>query len=293
MNRTDIVIGYDGSAPSRTALRWAAVEAHRRAAPLRILLAYEWTWLGGRFTAGGELEEAVTGQLAEMEAEAVGEAAVVAPGLTITTAAVEGGAARVLVEASETAALVVVGNRGRGGFASLLAGSVSQQVATHACCPVVVVRGRADRVDGPVVSGVDGSVSAEHALGAAFEEAAARNASMLAIRVHPSPVHAWGVGVPLAVYDDTEIRAAAGRDLDAAVARWQEKYPGVPVQARLVDGHPVDVLVDASREAQLAVVGTRGHGGFGGSLLGSVGLALVHHGECPVLIARSTVEGPR
>jgi Zinc-binding dehydrogenase len=54
---------------------------------------------------------------------------------------------------------------------------------------------------------------------------------VLAIRVHPSPVQAWGVGVPLAVYDDTEIRATAGRDLDAAVAGWQEKYPGVPAQA--------------------------------------------------------------
>jgi nucleotide-binding universal stress UspA family protein len=260
---------------------------------LRVLLAYEWSWLGGRYAAIGELEEAVTEQIADLEAEAVGEVVAVAPGITVTTAAVDGGAAHVLIEASGTAALLVVGNRGRGGFASLLAGSVSQQVSTHALCPVVVVRGRGDRATGPIVVGVDGSASAEHALGLAFEQAAARNRGVVAIRAFPSPVHAWGVGVPLAVYDDTELRAAGRRAVEDSVAGWHEKYPRVPAEARLADGHPIDVLVDASHDAQLVVVGTRGHGGFGGTLLGSVGLALVHHADCPVLVARSTVEGPR
>lgn len=287
MERTDVIVGIDGSAPSRAALRWAAAEAHRRDAPLRVLIAYEWAWLGARFAASGELDEAAREQIAEVQAEAVAEAAAVAPGLTVTGAAVHGGAARTLLDAADSAALVVVGNRGRGGFASLLLGSVSQQVATHASGPVVVVRGRGDTASGPVVVGVDGSASAEYALGVAFEEAAMRDAGLVAIRAHPLPVRSWGVGVPLAVHDAEQVKATERKALEESVAGWRERYPQVQAETLLADGNPVHVLVDVSRNAQLVVVGTRGHGGFGGTLLGSVGLELLHHADCPVLIART------
>ncbi|GAA3950437.1 universal stress protein [Actinoplanes auranticolor] len=70
----------------------------------------------------------------------------------------------------------MLGSRGRGGFGGLLLGSVSRRVATHAPCPVVVVRGRGNVVDGPVAVGVDDSPAADTVLATAFEAAAGRNA---------------------------------------------------------------------------------------------------------------------
>ena len=70
------------------------------------------------------------------------------------------------------------------------------------------------------------------------------------------------------------------------VAAWREKYPNVPVKIVVVRGTAADVLIGVSKSAQLVVVGTRGHGGFAGLLLGSVGQQLMHHSESPVLIVR-------
>jgi len=76
-------------------------------------------------------------------------------------------------------------------------------------------------------------------------------------------------------------------DLFDDIAPWREKYPDVSVRTVAVDGHTADVLIGLSSSSQLVVVGTRGHGGFAGLLLGSVGLQLLHHADCPVLVARA------
>ena len=139
-----IVVGIDGSPESVQALRWALAEAKLRGAELRVVH----TWTYPYIAAGPGLDpgldadmidnaerlatELVTRQLDELGDETLG--------VDIERAIVEGGPAPALLEAAEGADLLVVGSRGRGGFTGLLLGSVSQQCAHHAPCPVVIVR---------------------------------------------------------------------------------------------------------------------------------------------------------
>jgi nucleotide-binding universal stress UspA family protein len=284
MRHPDIVVGTDGSEQSRTAVRWAAAEARLRAAPLKILTAYSWNGPPEVFGSMGDLPDVIAQQFEQLAADAVAEARAVEPGFEVSGAAVVGDPASVLLDAGRTAAMLVVGNRGRGGFASLLLGSVSQQVATHAAGPVVVVRGLAHTASGPVVVGVDGSASAQRALALGFEEAQRRGSGLFAVRSYPVPMPPYGMDLPPLPYDQDAAWRDATRDLDATLTPWRDKYPTVPVQTLTEPGSPAKNLVDVSRDAALLIVGSRGHGALVGSLLGSVGQQLLHHAGCPVMI---------
>jgi nucleotide-binding universal stress UspA family protein len=292
MNATGIVVGVDGSASSRTALRWAAAQAKRTNVPLRVLLAYHWR-MPGVFATSAELEQAAKDQAELVVEEAVAEARAAAPEVPVTGAAVLGNPAPVLLRAAEEAGLLVVGTRGHGGFTGLLLGSVSQQVATHAPGPVVVVRGRADAGGGPVVAGVDGSPGDDTVLAAAFEEASARGSALSAVRAFFSPAPPWTIGLPPLPYDAAAVKRFLNSEVEQSLAPWSAKYPHVPTEGLAVSGDPTNILVGLSHVAQLVVVGTRGHGGFTGLLLGSVGLHLLHHADCPVLIVRTSPNPPQ
>ena len=137
-----IVVGIDGSQGARRALEWAVGEATLRDAHLVVIHA----WLepaavavGSVITAGGVEPEVfedtawrtVTDLLAGVDTNGLPQG--------LETHVVSGAPARALLEAAEGADLVVVGSRGLGGFTGLLLGSVSQQVAHHATCPVVII----------------------------------------------------------------------------------------------------------------------------------------------------------
>jgi len=284
MRRTDIVVGTDGSEQSRTAVRWAAAEARLHAASLKILAAYAWSGPPEAFGGVGDRPDVVAQRFDEMAAAAAAEARALEPGIEVTGAAVIGDPASALLQAGRTATMLVVGNRGRGGFASLLLGSVSQQVATHATGPVVVVRGRTDRRSGPIVVGVDGSASAEHTLALGFDEAQLRGRGLLAVHSCPMPMPAYGMDMPALPYDPDTVWRDAARNLDAILTPWRDKYPAVPVKTLTQPGNAANALVEVSRDAALLIAGSRGHGELAGSLFGSVGLHLLHHAECPVLI---------
>jgi nucleotide-binding universal stress UspA family protein len=285
MGRTKIVVGVDGSDPSRAALRYAAAEAHRRGGALRVLTAYDINWAAGRFGGIAELEQVVRNRYRDLVAKAVADAQSIHPDLPVTGDALLGDPARILLDAADTATLLVVGHRGHGGFASLLLGSVSQRVATHAKCPVVVVRGTVDPAAGPVIVGVDDTPAANHALAAAFEEAAQRGCPLVAVRAYPTPLPIWTVGVPPLAYDTEAVKRETARDLESTLVGWREKYPTVPVETLVDPGSAARALVDVSGKAGLVVVGSRGHIAVVGALVGSVGLQLLHHAHCPVLIA--------
>ncbi|RSM49355.1 hypothetical protein DMB66_45145 [Actinoplanes sp. ATCC 53533] len=142
MRAKEILVGTDGMAASQAAVRWAAREAQRRGLPLRIVHAFDWQWEAARYDAGAEYID-VARQLADaVVAAARDQARAVAPSLRVELDTIIGNPAPMLLAAAEEedTELLVVGSRGRGGFASLLLGSVSRRVAAHAPCPVVVVR---------------------------------------------------------------------------------------------------------------------------------------------------------
>jgi nucleotide-binding universal stress UspA family protein len=140
-----IVVGVDGSAGARAALEFAAREAALRQARLRIVCAWE---IPPAVYAGGFAptldQPTLDGFRAGAETivnEAVAAAKELQPTIGCEGKAVQGQPAEVLLQEARDADLIVVSNRGHGGFASLLLGSVSHQVVQHAPCPVTVVRG--------------------------------------------------------------------------------------------------------------------------------------------------------
>ena len=292
MTIRDIVVGLDGSTESDAALRWAAHEAQRHGARLTVLHAHDPV----QHAYDTPLEEVYERGLVHIAKvivdSAVTEVRSLEPTVWVHGETTSTAAAAALIRASGTGAMVVVGSRGRGGFTGLLLGSVSQHVATHAPGPVVVVRARPWQADGPVVVGVDESDGTGHALDVAFEEAALRDAGIVVLHAYLPDVRTWGLDL-LPEVEDEHVRRTIELDrLNDIVEPWRKRFPAVDVEVAAVDGQAAARLIDASATARLMVVGSRGRGGFTGLLLGSVGLQLLHHAGCPVLIARDSSFGP-
>ena len=140
-----ITVGVDGSDHSQRALEWAVKEAGLRHAPLTVLAVHQVAaghWTGNPLTFPEDQPETEQVRQAAQEAtqKAVDKAGDPGPA-SVTVRAVNGLAARELIDASADSDLVVVGSRGSGGFSKLMLGSVGSQVVHHAACPVVVIRG--------------------------------------------------------------------------------------------------------------------------------------------------------
>jgi nucleotide-binding universal stress UspA family protein len=134
-----IVVGVDGSRHSVAALRWGAHQAAALAARLEAVTAWEYPASFGWSSVPADFDPVKDMQ--KVLSDAVGEAFGDRPPVGLELSVREGGAARVLIEASQEATMLVVGSRGHGGFAGLLLGSVSANVAEHAPCPVLIVHG--------------------------------------------------------------------------------------------------------------------------------------------------------
>jgi nucleotide-binding universal stress UspA family protein len=280
-----LVVGVDASRTSQPALAWAVTEAASR--QLRLHLVSAWNSEYAIETLG-LAPEMVTEHCQGVLDAATEAVAAMDPSVRVSTAIYQGSAARALVAESSGADSLVVGSRGRRAIPAALIGATSLDVVTHAHCPVVVVRSALDpsRAEGPVVVGVEGSDASEAAIGYAFEHASSRRRPL-------TVVHAWqfeyveGViparsSVDLNVTVSEETRALT----EQTVARWSEKYPHVSVTTSVVAAHPVDALLDASKEASLLVVGSRGRGPIRAALLGSVGHGVLRAAGCPVAVVR-------
>jgi nucleotide-binding universal stress UspA family protein len=138
-----IVVGVDGSEESVSALRWALAEAERRGAILDVVHAWHYPYVActeitGMAAAALDMDDLESAGRAVLD-HSLERAAAAHSGVRVEPILVQGGAAATLVDAAVGADLLVVGTRGRGGFAGLVLGSVSQHCSTHAPCPVVIV----------------------------------------------------------------------------------------------------------------------------------------------------------
>ncbi|MGN2637952.1 universal stress protein [Nocardia takedensis] len=280
-----VLVGADGSESATEAVRWAARTAARHGWPLHIVCAIH---LPVEYAPGVALSQldyetyrdTATAQVSAARESASAAAAPIRP-IDIRTSIVQEHPIPLLRRMSEDARLLVVGTHGRGALRRWLLGSVSTSLAHHAQCPVAVVPAATERdteaADGAVVVGVDGSPGSDLALQIAFDEASMRNAELVAVLT-------WSEF--FRYISRTEMQTEAEELLARSMAGYAEKYPDVRVRRVVVEGNPAENILTAGDPARMIVVGSRGRGGFAGMTLGSVGNAVLHTADCPVIIAR-------
>jgi nucleotide-binding universal stress UspA family protein len=287
-----VIVAVDGSEDSGRALDWALMEALLRGATLRLVHVRQFASLVRPETASTEdevpPEDPVLAALRTDLERREGPPA-------LEYLSVEGQPGVVLPDLGGTAQLLVLGSRGRGGFASLLLGSNGMAAARDAGCPVVVVPrpGRPVHGEGPpkpgprVVVGVSAEAPDDNTLVFAFAQAARRSARLAVVSAFPWPVHVWasaGGYVPSAA-DEAAIRAATGDQVDEILVPHRAQHPEVATELTVVPGDAAGHLVAASKAAELVVVG-RHHRRLlsPARLLGSVTHAVLLHAASPVAV---------
>jgi nucleotide-binding universal stress UspA family protein len=260
MSVKPIVAATDGSEESLRAVDWAAREAVLRGAPLRIVSA---TALLPRMVAGHAMSgyDTVADTIREHRDQALAaateRATQASPGLLVDADRMDGSPAEAVTEAGSGALMLVVGSRGNGTFAALILGSVSRYAATHAACPVVVVREAAESARRLVGIGI-GDLENTASLTFAFEEAALRKASLIAIHSWHLPESDVSRAGP--TFDEPSRYVAeteTAKRLEQLLDQWRAKYPDVPVSQDVVHGHPGRALVGLSARTDLVVLGRR------------------------------------
>jgi nucleotide-binding universal stress UspA family protein len=289
-----VVVGVDGSDAAFDALDWAACMAARSGLPLRIVHASLWERYEGYIptTSPDRPAERVHSEaVLAMAAERAGRRA---SALKVMTDVAPDDAVTALLRAGQSADAVVVGSRGRGEFASLLLGSVGLGIAARAHCPVVVVRGRPENVQGRLNRVTVGIAERERPSGPEYAAGAGAAANAFALRearlrgCELEAVHAWRFAAAEAAgeHGSPEDRARrAGELLDEALGGASAAaLPPVPVAHRVVEASPRKALLDASAHSDLLVVGARRRHGHFGMQLGLVNHAMLHHAQCPVAV---------
>jgi len=285
--RRPIIVGIEPDPLKVMALAWASDEAARRRLPLRLVHAqgvptggYKSTEIRPSWERWNEALH-VTGEQVLKDAVAYVETR--HPEVEVSALLAEGHPAWVLREQAREATAVVLGSWHLSAAQELFtSSSVALPLTAHAACPVVVVPEPEHVTERPpyFVVGVDGSPHSAAAVDFAFDEAALHGAALRALYVWHPP----RLGVLL---DEDAAVQECRRLLSETVAGRSVGHPEVDLHHEVVHGHPVEVLTRASAHALGLVVGTRGHGGFTGMLLGSVSQGVLHHAGCPVITVPS------
>ncbi|MFF2544759.1 universal stress protein [Kitasatospora sp. NPDC058063] len=275
-----VLAGVDGSPQSAAAAHWAAAEAVRRGASLRLVHAWPWLTDGvSSFAEEDDLPEAVRRTLAGAAEDIRG----LHPDLAVETDAVLDAPVDGLLAAAAEAELLVLGSRGRGGFTGLLLGSVSMSVAGRSTVPLVVVREEGEAGAGEVVVGVDAHTPETEVLDFAFREAALRGARVRAVHGWELPPVFGYAGGAVPAAELAQLEALEAKLLSLALAGPREQHPEVEVVEDVQIG-AARALVEVSAGAALVVVGRGRRPVEFGPRLGRVAHAVLHHAEAPVAV---------
>lgn len=292
MSTLPVVAAVDGSDDSLRALEWAVDAAHRRAAPLRVAHVRQYAhWAQPEVLAAGPAGPQDDPVLDRVRAHLEGRA----DQPDTEYVGLEGAAGAVLPELGAAAQLLVLGSRGRGGFASLLLGSNSMAAARDAECPVVVVPRPGREVPdgapgGPgsrVVVGLKVDGPDEATLEFAFAEAARRGARLQAVAAYPWPAQPGMMPgeMPPPVVDQDVIEDETRVLADGFLAPHRERHPDVPIELVPAAGDAAGHLVAASLDADLVVVGRHRRRPLSPvRMMGSVTQAVLLHAASPVAV---------
>ncbi|MEU5664475.1 universal stress protein [Streptomyces longwoodensis] len=297
MPRT-ITVGLDGSPESRAAAEWAAREAELRGLPVRLVHVWEPVPepIAQAPLLGPETHRHWTERIPRESAEGL---RLRHPGIEVSTEQLTGRPAQTLVDAAKDAEMLVLGSRGLGGIGGFLVGSVGLAVVAHTERPVVLVRAgeqtaaeHRKHATGtpstatalrPVVLGLDVADPDEALIGFAFAAAARRSVPLRVVHAwNPPPYYAYGTALEPAV--EREMARGDAVILSEVLGLWRQKYPHVDVVEQSRYGSPSLLLIDASLEASLVVVGRRVRSSAVGAHIGTVTHAVLHHSTAPVAV---------
>jgi nucleotide-binding universal stress UspA family protein len=292
MSRT-VAVGLDGSPESQAAAEWAAREARLRALSLKLVNVW-----GPVPTPMGEDPPLDTGTLQHWTERIPREAATRIrarhPGLDVTVEQCHGWAGEVLVEVAKESELLALGSRGLSGVGGFMIGSVGMTVVAHAERPVVLVRAggpdvrehtrdhAADTPYRPVVLGVDTEHPDDALLEFAFDAADRRATTLHAVHGWTVPPHDWYASAGHRLNADLAMKEAAA--LTATLRPWRQKFPAVDVMEDSRPARAADLLVEASFDASLVVVGRWNRRSPLGVHTGPVTHAVLHHCTVPVAV---------
>ncbi|MEK6439077.1 universal stress protein [Pseudonocardia sp. T1-2H] len=281
---SSVVVGADGSPGALAAVRWAAREARRRKAKLRLVAVVDWAADPARTAAAADVLQRYREHLhctarAQLR-EATDMVRSLGPLPTVQCVVRDGAAADVLGTESDEAELLLVGLPRSGEAGPLVAALVGR-----ASCPVVVVGpapAQQTAPTSPVVVGVDGSAANAAALAQAFEEARSHGVPLVA-------AHAWTDATmrqssPTLSFE--AVLADARELLESRLAPWTATYPDVHVRRLVARDSAATVLAERSTNALLVVLGSDGWRAPDGYPIGEVGRALLSRARCPVMLVR-------
>lgn len=272
-----VVVAIDGGPASSAALEWALERAKVKPITLELTTVVELGWAH----AGGPTDD-FQPIYERALAEATRQVERSLPHCKKTSFVRRGVPAEELIRASASADLLVIGTNKTGALAGAVYGTLPLRLAAHSHCPVVVVPADWSPHPGNVLVGLEDDATAEGALAFAAREAVGLGRVL-------DMVHAWSIPSTVAVeygaifpFDD--LRRAHSAILADAAGRVRIANPGLTVREVLEQGPAARVLIDASEESELVVVGTHGRGAVGGLFLGSVSHDVLLNLRCPVAV---------
>ncbi len=279
-----VLVGVNDEPSTDLALRWAISDARTLGVAVKLMHAFS----GVPRTQEPMYRDIPDADLQQprhvaeqLVARLVDQAREIDPEVVVDGDAIEGSPSRELVQEASSATELVVGSRHLTALRSAVLGSVAVAAAGRTACPMIVVRGPAGLPEegAAVVVGVDTTDRAQTVLAVGFDHASRHQVPL-------QPVLCWHPDLLASMKWRPSPPAPEQAEmwLCEALAGWRDRYPDVTVHAEVIRDHPVAGLVLTSSAQYLLVVGTTGHHGLPGSLLGSVSQGVLHHATCPVAV---------